>query len=146
MTNEKHLEAIAKLLARIAAGRDADDDYVKSIMIWAYGCDPDEKIPRAAAKKTVSDADILEVYETYPSKDITNRGRVCRTSADKKKIKAIIGSGRETKDTLIAKIKQELNERSSSGSYLRNLSTLLNNLPDLENETLFKPAAISKYR
>lgn len=146
MTSEKHLEAIAKLLARIALGNLADSDEVKELLVWAYGCDPDRQMPRASLKKEISDSDIMEIYELYPSRDITNNGRVCRSSADKKKIRSLLESGKESKESLSAKIKQELMERSSSGSFLRNLSTLLNNLPDLESEPLFRPVTQSKYR
>lgn len=70
----------------------------------------------------------MEIYELYPSRDITNNGRVCRSSSDKKKIRSLLESGKESKESLSAKIKQELMERSSSGSFLRNLSTLLKKL------------------
>lgn len=143
MTSEKHLEAIARLLARMMAG---SPDTAHELIVWAYRCDPDEKLPKASAPKAIPDSDILEIYETYPAKDPANHGRVCRSSSDKKKIKSLLASGKETKESLTAKIRQELAERNSTGTFLRNLATLLNNLPDLESPQPHSQSPQSKYR
>jgi hypothetical protein len=92
--------------------------------------------PETKTKRS-SSADVEEIYAAYPSKDANNGGRpLGKGQKDKATIKALLTEGGYSKDELLQLIKQEVTARQDTGAYLRNFSTFLHNLPDLEDGTL----------
>jgi len=92
-------------------------------------------------QKTITsdeDADVLEVYNAYPSRDANNGNRPTgKGQKDKQHIRNLLAKGKYTKEQLLALIRQEVDTREETGAYLRNFSTFLNNMPDLEEGDLF---------
>lgn len=92
--------------------------------------------PETKSKRS-TDSDVEEIYASYPSKDPNNGGRPTgKGQKDKATIKSLLGEGGYSKDELLQLIKQEVTTRQETGAYLRNFSTFLHNLPDLEDGTL----------
>lgn len=95
--------------------------------------------PSTAKTKKGEDADVLEIYDEYPSRDPNNGNRPTgKGQRDKSTIKRLLDDGKYTKDELLQIIRQEVKTRTETGAFLRNFSTLLNNLPDIEDEDLFE--------
>lgn len=93
--------------------------------------------PQTAKGKEGADADVEEIYQAYPTRDINNGNRpTSKGQKDKATIKRLLTNGEYTKDQLLTLIKREVESREETGAYLRNFSTFLNNLPDLEEEEL----------
>lgn len=94
--------------------------------------------PATAKTRNGGDADVEEVYQAYPTTDPNNGGRPTgKGQKDKATIKRLLANGEYTKDQLLLIIKREVESREESGAYLRNFSTFLNNLPDLDEGGLF---------
>lgn len=94
--------------------------------------------PATAKTKKGGDADVEEVYQAYPTTDPNNGNRPTgKGQKDKATIKRLIANGEYTKDQLLTIIKKEVESRGESGAYLRNFSTFLNNLPDIDEGDLF---------
>lgn len=94
--------------------------------------------PETKSKRS-SSADVEEVYASYPSKDVNNGGRpLGKGQKDKQIIKSLLTDGGYSKDELLQLIKQEVTARQETGAYLRNFSTFLHNLPDLEDGEIFQ--------
>ena len=104
---------------------------------WMEGVE--EIWPSTSKTKRGEDADVLEIYDAYPTRDPNNGNRPTgKGQKDKATIKRLLTSGEYTKDQLLTLIKREVEMRMESGAYLRNLGTFLNNPPDLEDEDLFR--------
>ena len=95
--------------------------------------------PSATKTKRGEDADVLEIYDEYPTRDANNGNRPTgKGQRDKATIKRLLDEGKYSKDELLQIIRQEVKTRTETGAFLRNFSTLLNNLPDIEDEDLFR--------
>ena len=93
--------------------------------------------PSTAKRKQGADSDVEEIYAAYPTKDPNNGNRpTSKGQKDKNTIKRLLANGEYTKDQLLTLIKSEVEGRMETGAYLRNFSTFLNNLPDLEESLL----------
>ena len=94
--------------------------------------------PATSKTRNGGDADVEEIYGCYPSRDPNNGNRPTgKGQKDRNTIKRLLAEGKYTKDELIQIITQEVKTRNETGSYLRNFSTLLANLPDIEEGDLF---------
>ena len=88
---------------------------------------------------SVIDSDIEEIYNSYPSKCVTKGSSTGKTKKDKDKIKSILKLNKETKESLISKINQYVDECRKFNRYTKNFGTFLNNIPDtevVENKTI----------
>lgn len=121
-------------LATIVAEQNG---YAVEEILLKWKDDVDRIWPATAKAKQGADADVEEVYQAYPTRDPNNGNRPTgKGQKDKATIKRLITSGEYTKDQLLTLIRQEVKSRTETGAYLRNFSTLLNNLPDPEDEEL----------
>lgn len=78
------------------------------------------------------------IYKSYPSFYISNgiKKSTGKTKENKKQIEKLLkGKSNEDVKKLFEIIKKYVNECQISNTYLKNFKTLLNNLPDYENET-----------
>lgn len=121
-------------LATIVAEQNG---YAVEEVLLKWKDDVDRIWPSTAKAKRGADADVEEVYQAYPTRDANNGNRPTgKGQKDKSTIKRLLTSGDYTKDQLLTIIKREVESREETGAYLRNFSTFLNNLPDLEEEEL----------
>ena len=75
--------------------------------------------------------DVDFIYSLYPSKDVNNKNRSThKGSKDKTKIKTLLKT--KSKEEIENSIKFYLEDCKKTEIYLRDFSTLLNNLPDTE--------------
>lgn len=91
-------------------------------------------------KSIVTDADVQAVYDAYPTKDENNRSRpLGKGKKSKAIIRGIMERGEADKETLINAIREYLEASRSSGTWLKDFNTFLNNLPLAETERETKP-------
>ena len=87
-------------------------------------------------KNNIFDDSVEKIYAFYPGKDLNNNNRSTgKGFKNKEQINKLLKTGL-TEDVLIKTIEIYFENCRSSGSYLKNFSTFLNNLPDydLKNE------------
>jgi len=81
----------------------------------------------------VSEEDVLAIYAAYPTRDPSNKNRsLGKCDKDKQRIRLLLR--KYTKDQLLEAINAEIMENVSNGKWLRNFSTFLNNIPDVEGD------------
>lgn len=79
-----------------------------------------------------TERDILDIYRAYPSRDAANNNRrTGKSLSDKDLIRRRLNT--YTKEQIMAAIDNEV-EENKHGKWLKNFSTFLNNLPDLQDE------------
>lgn len=82
----------------------------------------------------VMDDDVEEIYAAYPSRDPGNGNRsLGKSLKDRDRIRRLLSI--VPKEKILAAINTELEESHTTGKWLKNFSTFLNNLPDLSGET-----------
>lgn len=91
-----------------------------------------EELEEQKRKLEQLEADIQEVYNSYPSKCPYRETSTGKSSKDKKKIKKILSE--KPKTELLAIIKQYVRQCLDSQQYMKNFSTFLNNLPELVDD------------
>lgn len=75
-------------------------------------------------------ADIDEIYKAYPSKCPRRMQSTGKCGKDKDRIRILLTKKGKTKEEILRAIRQTINE----GAYLKNFSTFLNNLPEIDDE------------
>jgi hypothetical protein len=82
--------------------------------------------------------DIEAIYQLYPTSDKNYNGRTTGKSIkNKDKIKSILKSKTETKESLINKINNYVSGCYKTNTFLMNFKTFLNNLPeDIKKEPI----------
>lgn len=91
--------------------------------------------------KEISIDDIDEIYNCYPSKCVIRGASTGKTAKNKEQIKRLLKSS-NTKQTLIDIINYYINDCKKNKVYMKNFSTFLNNLPDIDKKEIDKfPAA-----
>lgn len=125
------------LLARLVARVEGSE--VASVLQDAIEiCKQAEKKP----EPDIDDADVLEVYKAYPTTDVSNQGRSTgKCSRDKSTIRTLLKT--HTKEALIRCIENYVYEARVHGSYIKNFSTFLHNLPEEDLEPVLVDQAIS---
>lgn len=106
----------------------------------------DKKEDTIVSKKSEFDNDVEYLYSLYPSKCPKRNVGTGKSYKDKKKIKSLLNT--MSKDELEFTIKSYVEECMKNNVYLKNFSTLLNNLPDMgySKETPINKVQNSKYR
>lgn len=85
-------------------------------------------------KNKALDESVERIYQSYPSK-CANRGTSTgKCAKDKRKIKTLLVTKAFTEESLTRAIGRYVEDVQSHGSYLKNFSTFLNNIP-LDEET-----------
>ncbi|MCP4665222.1 MAG: hypothetical protein GY849_02560 [Deltaproteobacteria bacterium] len=95
-------------------------------------------------KPKISENDILEVYQTYPTKDKNNNNR---GTGKTKKVLPIIKkllTNEYEKENLINIINRYISECEKTKTYIKNFTTFLNNIPDYE--TIEKSVELYVYK
>lgn len=111
---------------------NGDEQKATEAVSWALKGREDKSVMRTgkAALQNVSDA-AWRVYDAYPSSDSNNENRSTRKGeADLQRIERMLNSG-HSEEELIRCIEDE----KSRGRWLRNFSSFLQNLSDMEDET-----------
>lgn len=101
---------------------------------------------KESKKKTTFSEDVEYLYSLYPSKCPNRNMGTGKSSNDKKKLESLLKT--MPKEELEFTIKSYVEESLRNDSFLKNFSTLLNNLPDmgyLKEQPIIK-AQTSKYR
>lgn len=91
-----------------------------------------EAIRTILEKRKVPDADVEEAYKLYPAKCFTSKRLTGKTPKNKVKIRELIQ--KKGKDTVIRTIKAYAENCKDTNSYVKNLTTFLNNFPEFELE------------
>jgi hypothetical protein len=131
---ERQLKIIAYILARMLSWQEGNT--VESILDDAM----EATQPTTAKKKTQKPAPKVEmdavdrVYSLYPTKCPISGRATGKSSKDKVIIERLLKSVPEK--NLADIIKRYIKESIEQQSYIKNFSTLLNNLPDYETPTL----------
>lgn len=120
---------LLRLLAYMYYG---DEETANKAVNWALNGEGSESMPkRTKVKRRDFNEDVWAVFNAYPDTDINNDGRSTnKGEANLKKIEILLKSGYH-KDELIDLINIEV----SSGKWLRNFTTFLNNLPIVGEQT-----------
>jgi hypothetical protein len=85
-----------------------------------------------AAKSEALEASVEEIYAMYPTK-CPNRGvSTGKCSKDKARIRTLLK--KKSKEEIMQSVSQYLEDCRTSGQYLKNFGTLLNNLPEVVDE------------
>lgn len=80
--------------------------------------------------------DIEEIYKAYPTKCPVSGSSTGKCTKDKQRIKALLKT--RSKESILAAIKTYLDDCAANNRFIKNFSTLLNNLPeDGSDEGLF---------
>ena len=108
--------------------KDLFDEFDERIESTLSGEDLEEQ----KRKLEQLEADIQEVYNSYPSKCPYRETSTGKSAKDKKKIKKILLE--KPKTELLAIIKQYVRQSLDSQQYMKNFSTFLNNLPELVDD------------
>lgn len=106
----------------------------------------DNSLPELEREKEIKikkeldiDSDITEIYNAYPLRCEKRKAYTGKNTKCKVKIRKLLN--KKTKDEILEIIKLYLNDCNSSGSYIKNFETFLNNIPDkecFENQSEFK--------
>lgn len=76
---------------------------------------------------------IEEIYKAYPTKCQVRKASSGKTAKNKDQIKRLLEKG-HTKEELLSTIGRYVDDCVRNGTYMKNFSTFLNNLPDYEEE------------
>ena len=91
------------------------------------------KVKYSKVKYSKEEENIVEsIYDKYPSKCKISKRSLGKGVKDKKKIATLLKS--HTKEDLLARIEYYTKECVKSDTYMKNFSTFLNNLPDIEKD------------
>jgi len=125
ITMERQLDIIAYLLARTigkAEGRSVEDVLAEAAENTKPKRTPGAKLPAA-------DPDAVErIYAIYPTKCPVRKQPTGKSAKDKDKIARLLATMSEQQ--LTQTITRYVDDCRKTGAYLKNFSTLLNNLPD----------------
>lgn len=113
-----------------------------------YNTDKEEikKLKESSNRKMVMSEDVEYLYSLYPAKCPKRNTSTGKSYKDKEKIKKLLET--KSKEELEFIIKSYSEECINNGSYLKNFSTMLNNLPDASSfeKAPIREAQTSKYR
>lgn len=137
---ENELKKITYLLACLVASRSqvSVDVLLHNAKTFADG------LPTSVNEgKTTTDLlpDIEEIYKAYPTKCPVSGSATGKCAKDKQRIKNLLKT--RSKESILAAIKTYLDDCTANNRYIKNFSTLLNNLPDEgSDEDLFAVTVI----
>lgn len=130
---EKHEAMMLYCLAGLVVKETGEtiESFLSDAEEWADGMIvPKEPITPQNQAETGKEleSDIEEIYKAYPSKCPRRMQSTGKCSKDKDRIRILLTRKGKTKDEILKAIRQTINE----GAYLKNFSTFLNNLPEVE--------------
>lgn len=122
---ENTIKVIAYLLAKLIStqtGESVDSLLEEAVAATTNGEAPGDEIDKAAAR----------IYDLYPTKCPMRCTSTGKCAKNKTQIKALLKNHSEAELTYT--IKRYVDECTKYGSYLKNFSTFLNQLPDYSDD------------
>lgn len=137
---ERELAILNYLLASLI-GLKTDDsaDYwleLANRFVDEHGCHSNPisgSTALADPKKQAIEEAVEEIYSMYPTKCPQRGVATGKCGKDKARIRTLLKS--KTKEEIVASISQYLDDCKASGQYLKNFGTLLNNLPEVVDDS-----------